>query len=69
MRQQRSNGRRQASTLDPGYRPTLRTDFWALPDGVELTVCGRCSCLLPATDTARRRHRQFHEQVDAGDAR
>jgi hypothetical protein len=30
-------------------------------------VCGRCSAMLPATDTARRKHRQFHEQVDAGD--
>jgi hypothetical protein len=28
-----------------------------------------CSAMIPATDVARRKHRQLHEQVDAGDPR
>ena len=71
MTDRQNNGRRPPSrpTLDPDYRPSDREltgdGFWPAP----VSVCGRCSAMLPATDTARRKHRQFHEQVDAGDPR
>jgi hypothetical protein len=66
----RNNGpaRPSRATLDPDYRrsdPPTSDGFWPAP----VSVCGRCSAMLPATDTARRKHRQFHEQVDAGDLR
>jgi hypothetical protein len=69
MTTQQTNGRRPPSrpTLDPDRVPSDPTTkgFWPAP----ISVCDRCSAMIPATDTARRKHRQFHEQVDAGDPR
>jgi hypothetical protein len=63
----RSNGARPRVNRDPDRRPTRpAAGWWPLPEGLELTVCGGCSALVPATDTAQRRHRAFHEAVDAG---
>jgi hypothetical protein len=58
MTDRQNNGRRPPSrpTLDPDYRPSdppTGDGFWPAP----VSVCGRC------------KHRQFHEQVDAGDPR
>jgi hypothetical protein len=69
MQQQRSNGRVRA-VKDPDWRPTPEpAGYWPLPPGQELTVCGRCSAVIPATDRARQGHLRHHEQVDSHDPR
>jgi hypothetical protein len=69
MQQQRSNGHARP-VKDPDYRPApTPPGFWALPEGQPLTVCGRCSAVIPATDRARQGHLRHHEQVDAHDPR
>jgi hypothetical protein len=35
----------------------------------ELTVCERCSALIPATEEDTRKHLRHHEQVDSHDPR
>jgi hypothetical protein len=64
MTNRQNNGRTRASrpTLDPDYRPSdppTGDGFWPAP----VSVCGRCSAMIPATDKARQLHRRFHEQV------
>jgi hypothetical protein len=69
MRETHSNG---ASTRvkDPDWRPTpTPTGFWPLPEGHPLSVCGRCSAVLPATERAQAGHRRHHEQIDGHDPR
>jgi hypothetical protein len=65
----RNNGpaRPSRATLDPDRVPSDPTGdgYWPF----ELSVCGRCSCLLPATEVARRKHREHHAQVDSHDPR
>jgi hypothetical protein len=69
MQQQRSNGRVRA-VKDPDWRPTPEpAGYWPLPQGQELTVCGRCSAVIPATDRARQGHLRHNEQVDSHDPR
>jgi hypothetical protein len=68
MQRQRSNGQRTPSR-DPDWRPTRPNDFWPLPEGQPLTVCGRCSAAIPATDRARQGHLRHHAQVDSHDPR
>jgi hypothetical protein len=63
MRQQHSNGRGRPSR-DPGYRRSLSaTPFWPLPTGHELTVCSRCSAVVPASERTQARHKNFHETI------
>ena len=71
MRQEtRSNGARPRVNRDPDRRPTRELGgFWPLPESTPLTVCGRCSAAIPATDRAQQGHRRHHEQVDGHDAR
>jgi hypothetical protein len=66
-RQNNGPARPSRATLDPDRVPSDPTGdgFWPAP----VSVCGRCSAMLPATDTARRKHRQHHEQVDSHDPR
>jgi hypothetical protein len=63
----RDNGARRASrpTCDPGYRPTRPAQpngFWPLLEH-GLTVCAACASLVPASERAQQRHRQWHEQL------
>ena len=69
MQRTRNNGHRQPSR-DPEYRRTPEpAGFWPLPENTPLTVCGRCSAAIPATDRARQGHLRHHEQVDSHDPR
>jgi hypothetical protein len=64
MRDTRSNGARPPVNRDPDRRPSFPAPaFWPLPDGHQLTVCGRCCAAIPASDRAQQGHRQFHEQL------
>jgi hypothetical protein len=67
----RSNGRPRPSTLDPDRRrtPDPHPGFWELPAGQTLVICGRCSCPIPDTDRAKRKHLEHHGQVDSHDPR
>lgn len=63
MQRQRSNGH-QRPVKDPDYRPTSEpAAYWPLPTDQELTVCSRCSAVIPASERAQTRHRAHHEQL------
>lgn len=57
MQQARSDGRRSRSRLDPGPN-----GFWPLLQH-GLTVCAACASLVPGSQRAQARHRQWHEQL------
>ena len=64
MRETRSNGTRRRVNRDPDRRRTPSPNgFHPLPEGHPLTVCGRCSAVIPDTERARLRHASHHEQL------
>jgi hypothetical protein len=65
MTTQQTNGQRRPSR-DPDWRPTRPDDFWPLPPNQPMVACCRCGCPVPATDRAKRIHREHHATVDAG---
>lgn len=70
MTTQQNHGRRRPSSRVPTSRPAPPPPgFWSLPPDQPLTVCSRCSAVIPATERAQRGHRQHHEQVDSHDPR
>jgi hypothetical protein len=63
MQQTRNNGHRRP-VKDRDWRPTREpAGFWPLPADRPLTVCSRCSAVIPASERAQLGHRAFHEQV------
>jgi len=66
MQKTASNGTRSRVNRDPDRRPSSSSPppFWPLPPNTPLTVCGRCSSVVPDTDRARQHHiRGLHEQI------